>query len=93
VELKQFPQGHAFDGSETLAAVIVEKLLRLLRGEALNHTWRILRYTLYVKRFPELNLTRSPVPGNRPGIQQIGPEIVPPGAPLPFEQSANTYQL
>ncbi len=51
VELEQFPQGNALDGAETLAVMIVEKLLGFLRAKALDHTPRVLLSTLYVKRF------------------------------------------
>ena len=54
VELEQFPQGSALDGAKTLAVMIVEKLLCFLRAKALDHTPRVLRNTLYVKRL--LNL-------------------------------------
>jgi hypothetical protein len=50
VELEQLPQGNALDGAETLAVMIVEKLLCFLRAKALDHTSRVLRNTLYVKR-------------------------------------------
>lgn len=55
VKLEQFTQRHAFNGAEAPAVVIVKKVFRLLRGEALDHTPRILRGTLYVKRLYERN--------------------------------------
>jgi len=54
VELEQFPQGNALDGAKTLAVMIVEKLLCFLRAKAPDHTPRVPRNTLYVKRL--LNL-------------------------------------
>ena len=49
VDLEQFPQRHALDAMKSLAVMIAKKLLGLSRGEALNHTSRVLRVTLYVK--------------------------------------------
>ncbi len=50
MQLEQFPQCHALEGTEALAVLVVEKLLGVLRAEALNHTLSIQRQTLYVKR-------------------------------------------
>ena len=38
VELEQFSEGNALDRVETLAVLIMEKLLRALRAEAPDHT-------------------------------------------------------
>ena len=64
VQLKQFAQRDAFDGAETLAVLVVKKLLGLLRAKALNHTPSVLRGTLHVKhpaRGPADNLSTSVV--------------------------------
>lgn len=50
VKLEQFPQGDPLDGTEPPAEAIVKELLSFLRAKALNHTHRILRHALYVKR-------------------------------------------
>jgi len=50
VELEQLPQGHAFDGAKTLAVMILKQFLGVPRAKALNHTPRIPRIALYVKR-------------------------------------------
>src|SRR6266566_3843681 len=47
---RQFPQGDPLNGTEPPAVVIVKELLSFLRAKALNHTHRILRHALYVKR-------------------------------------------
>ena len=50
VEPEQLPQGHAFDGAKTLAVMILKEFLCVPRAKALNHTPRIPRIALYVKR-------------------------------------------
>lgn len=50
MELEQLPQGHAFDGVKPLAVMILKEFLGVLRAKAPNHTPRILRIALYVKR-------------------------------------------
>jgi hypothetical protein len=50
MQLEQFPQGDAFEGTEALAVVILKKLFGFLRTKAPNHTQKILRIALYVKR-------------------------------------------
>jgi hypothetical protein len=50
MQLEQFSQRDALDRAEASAVLIMKKLLGLFRGEALDHTRRILRDTLYVKR-------------------------------------------
>src|SRR5438552_16727493 len=44
VELEQLPQGNALDGAETLAVMIVEKLVCFPRAKALDHTSSRLSY-------------------------------------------------
>ena len=50
MELQQFPQRHALEGPEATGMLIVKKLLGFLRREALDHSLRVLRSALYVKR-------------------------------------------
>ena len=50
VKLEQFPQGDPLNGTEPPAVVIVKELLSFLRAKILNHTHRILRHALYVKK-------------------------------------------
>jgi hypothetical protein len=59
VKLEQLPQGDALDRTETLAVVVVEEFLGLLRAEAFNHTSSMLRNTLYVKRIRSSKIGRK----------------------------------
>ncbi len=59
MKLEEFPQGDAFDGAEAPAVMIMEKVLRLLRAKAPNHTPSILRDTLYVKGILERRMQRQ----------------------------------
>jgi len=50
VKLQQLPQRNAFDRPKAFAVPIVKKLLGFRRAEALNHSSRVVRSALYVKR-------------------------------------------
>jgi hypothetical protein len=78
VELEQLPQGNALDSAETLAVTIAEKFLCFLRAKALDHMARVVRDTLYVKRWKLLKagpLWNSV--GWKARISQNSSEIVP----------------
>lgn len=50
MQLQQFPQGDSLEGTEALAVVVLKKLPGFLRAKTVNHTYRVLRWALYVKR-------------------------------------------
>ena len=50
MELQQLPQRHALESPEAPGMLIVKKLPGFLRREALDHSLRVLRVALYVKR-------------------------------------------
>ena len=51
VQLQQFAERNAPEGSKAPRMLVVKKLLGFLRREALDHMPRVLRRALYVKRW------------------------------------------
>ncbi len=50
MNLKKFPQRYPLKCSEAAGVMILKKLLRLLAAKGPDHTYSVLRKTLYAKR-------------------------------------------
>ena len=51
MKLQQLPQGCSFNRPKAPAVMIVKQFLGFFRAEALDHTYNVLRLTLYVNRY------------------------------------------